>query len=451
MTHTVRPIPEFDGIHEVWPRADKHLRGVGRPGLPGDDPFYRPPAGVDGLAAGTVLRSRAVEVALFGVVPQKVSAWQLLYRTSDLHGTPRVAVTTVLLPWDADPTVARPLLSYQCAIDAVAAQCFPSYALRRGARALGAVPQWELLLLAGVFARGWAVSIPDHEGTDGHWGAPREPGYCTLDGIRAALSFDPLGLEASTPVGLWGYSGGGLATSWAAEMAPDYAPELNLVGAALGSPIGDPASAFTRLNATLHAGLPALFVAGLRRIYPELDRTIRRHVNADGLALLASIEQMTTLAAVVRLARHDLDRHTDIPLADFLAQPEILAVFDDIQPGNQAPSAPLLVVQAVHDQIISIDDVDGQVHRYVTAGAHVTYRRDRLSEHLSLHPLAAPVTLHWLSDRFAGKPLPDPDIKTVWAVALSVAAVRGLLRLTWHAGKALLGRPLRSQAPLNGR
>jgi len=71
-----------------------------------------------------------------------------------------------------------------------------SSANSRGARALGAVPQWELLLLAGVFARDWPISIPDHEGTDGHWGAPREPGYCTLDGIRAALSFDPLRLEA---------------------------------------------------------------------------------------------------------------------------------------------------------------------------------------------------------------------------------------------------------------
>ena len=412
--------------------------------MPGDDPFYRAPAGIAHLALGTVLRSRAVEVALFGVVPQKVSAWQLLYRTTDLHGAPQVAVTTVLLPWDTDPTAARPLLSYQCAIDAVAARCFPSYALRRGARALGAVPPWELLLLAGVLARGWAVSIPDHEGTDGHWGAPREPGYCTLDGIRAALNFAPLGLEASIPVGLWGYSGGGLATSWAAEMAAEYAPELNLVGAALGSPVGDPASAFTRLNATLHAGLPALFVAGLRRVYPELERTTRRHVNADGLARLASIEQMTTTAAVVRLARHDLDKYTDIPLADLLAQPEMLRVFDDIQPGQHAPSAPLFVVQAVHDEIINIDDVDGQVQRYVTAGAHVTYRRDRLSEHLSLHPLATPVTLNWLADRFAGKALPEPDTRTVWSVALSAVALRGLLGLTWQAGKVLLGRPLRA-------
>lgn len=119
------------GLVDSEPRVHT-MPGTGKPLLPGDDPFYRAPAGIDHLALGTVLRSRAVEVALFGVVPQKVSAWQLLYRTNDLHGAPQVAVTTVLLPWDADPTAARPLLSYQCAIDAVAARCFPSYALRRG-------------------------------------------------------------------------------------------------------------------------------------------------------------------------------------------------------------------------------------------------------------------------------------------------------------------------------
>ncbi len=28
MKQTVRLLPEFDNIHEVWPRADKHLRGT---------------------------------------------------------------------------------------------------------------------------------------------------------------------------------------------------------------------------------------------------------------------------------------------------------------------------------------------------------------------------------------------------------------------------------------
>ena len=57
------------------------------------------------------------------------TATQLLYRSTDLHGEPEVAVTTVLVPEQRDPDIPCPVLSYQCAIDAVAPRCFPSYAL----------------------------------------------------------------------------------------------------------------------------------------------------------------------------------------------------------------------------------------------------------------------------------------------------------------------------------
>lgn len=408
---------------------------------PSDDPFYAPPQGFELTSPGTVLRHREVEVALYGAIPQQVDAWQLLYRTTDLNGRAEVSVTTVLMQRGAVAESPR-LLSYQCAIDAVSATCFPSYALQRGAKAWGAVPQFEFVLVLHALRRGWVISIPDHEGPDGHWGSPREPGFCTLDGVRAALRFSPLGLTDDTRVGLWGYSGGGLATSWAAEMAPEYAPELELVGAALGSPVGDPASAFTRLNATFHAGLPALVVEGLRRTYPDLDRVVRAHVNADGLELLESINSLTTVSAVRKLAKHDLDKYIDIPLADLLAKPEILEVFESIQPGRTAPSVPMLVVQAVHDQIIAVDDVDGQVDRYLDDGVHVTYLRDRLSEHLSLHPLSAPLTLEWLQDRYDGRPVPPAGVTTVWSTAFSVGAVRDLVALAWSTTLAVLGRRL---------
>jgi alpha-beta hydrolase superfamily lysophospholipase len=411
---------------EQWPSCEDATR-------PENDPFYAAPEGYEAALPGTILKVRPVEVAMFGRVRQRVDAWQLLYRTADLGGLPQASVTTVLRPHDGEPV----LLSYQCAIDGVASSCFPSYALRRGSKALGAVPQFEFLLVLHALRRGWTISIPDHEGPDGHWGSPQEPGFCTLDAIRAALSFESLELHESTPVALWGYSGGGLATSWAAEMAPEYAPELELVGAALGSPVGDPGSAFTRLNATLHAALPTLVVAGLRRTYPDLDRVVRQYVNEDGMRILDSVESMTTVRAVRRLARHDLDNYIDIPLADLLALPEIVQVFQDIQPGRIAPLVPLLVVQAVHDQIIAVDDVDGQVDRYLEAGAHVTYLRDRLSEHLSLHPLSAPLTLDWLADRFAGLPVAESGTTTVWSTAFSFAAVRGLMSLTWTTVRAL--------------
>lgn len=49
---------------------------------------------------------------------------------------------------------------------------------------------------------------------------------------------------------------------------PHYAPELPIVGAVLGSPVGDPGEAFIKLNGGSFAGPPALVVAGLCQAYP---------------------------------------------------------------------------------------------------------------------------------------------------------------------------------------
>lgn len=99
-----------------------------RPLLPSDDPFYFPPAGYQHAVPGTVLRSRDVELAFMGLIPQPVTATQLLYRTTNMYGNPEATVTTVIVPAELAPGQTCPLLSYQCAIDAMSSRCFPSYA-----------------------------------------------------------------------------------------------------------------------------------------------------------------------------------------------------------------------------------------------------------------------------------------------------------------------------------
>ena len=173
----------------------------------------------------------------------------------------------------------------------------------------GAVAQFEFLLIAAALAEGWAVSVPDHEGRTGMWGAPFEPGYHVLDGLRAALNSERLGLSPDAPIGLWGYSGGGLASAWAAEMSGAYAPELNIVGAVLGSPVGDLGHTFRRLNGTFMSGLPALVVAALADIYPELNRIIQEHATEEGKVLLQRLHKMTTAEAVIRMAKQGHGRH----------------------------------------------------------------------------------------------------------------------------------------------
>jgi len=428
------------GAQWIGQPPHEELQRKVRPLLPSDDPFYQPPLGYQHAEPGTVLRSRDVELAFLGLIPQPVKAVQLLYRTMDMNGIPEAAATTVIVPAELAPERPCPLLSYQCAIDAMSSRCFPSYALRRKAKALGSIGQFELFLILAAVAEGWAVSVPDHEGLRGLWGAPFEPGYRVLDGIRAALSCERLGLSAGAPIGLWGYSGGGLASAWAAEMCGAYAPELDIVGAVLGSPVGDLGHTFRRLNGSFLAELPALVVAALAHIYPDLDRVIKEHTNEEGRALLESLEKMTTVEAVLRMAGKNMGDYLDEPLEDILSTPEVAYVFDNIKLGAAVPTPPVLIVQAVHDYLIDVNDIDALADAYSAGGARVTYHRDAFNEHMLLHPLSAPMTLRWLTDRFDRRPLTEHLIRTTWPTMFHPMTYVGMARLAKIAAKVLTGR-----------
>ncbi|HVQ98712.1 MAG TPA: lipase family protein [Mycobacterium sp.] len=420
--------------------AHQELRRRARPLLPGKDQFYVPPTGYQQAPPGEVLRSRDVELAFLGLVPQRLTATQLLYRSTNLRGEPEAAVTTVLVPRQRDPNNPCPVVSYQCAIDAVAERCFPSYALRRGAKAVGALAQLELLLIAALLAEGWAVSVPDHEGCQGMWGAPHEPGYRILDGLRAALSCERLTLSPAAPVGLWGYSGGGFASAWAAELSAGYAPELNIVGAVLGSPVADPGSIGRRLNNTFWAGLPGLVIAALAQIYPEIERIVEQHATPDGKALLAKLSKMTTAAAVFGLRNTDINDYMDMTMDEIWELPEVQHILEAMKLGSAGPTAPVLIVQAVNDKVIDVAAIDELVEKYRAAGTSVTYHRDRFSEHLLLHTLSAPMTLRWLRDRFAGRPLSTHLARTTWPTMFNPSTYRGLLRLAAITTKVATGR-----------
>jgi acetyl esterase/lipase len=277
------------------------------------------------------------------------------------------------------------------------------------------------------------------------WGAPYEPGYCVLDGVRAALRSQRLELSrparrGSAPVALWGYSGGGLASAWAAEISAGYAPELDIVGAVLGSPVGDLGHTFRRLNGSVLSGLPALVVAALARTYPELDRVIKEHTNEAGRTLLCQLEKMTTVGAVIRMARKNMGDFLDRPLDEVLAMPEVRYVFEATKLGTAVPAPPVLIVQAVHDYLIDVDDIDKLADAYSAGGANVTYHRDAFCEHLLLHPLSAPMALRWLQDRFAGRPLTDHLVRTKWPTIFNPATYVGMARLAAIAATVITGR-----------
>ncbi|MDF0587188.1 lipase family protein [Tsukamurella sp. 8F] len=409
----------------------------------GSDPFFDAPAGFEESAEGTLLRYRDITIGFLGRIKQRVRATQLLYRSTNLRGEPEVTATTVVTRAKGAAPGA-PLVSYQCAIDSLAPDTFPSYVLQHGAQARGtSFPQIEWVFIAAAVARGWAVSIPDHGGQPGRWGIPREPGYMVLDGLRACLQYEPLGLASDTRVGVWGYSGGGLATAWAAEMQPTYAPEINLVAGAMGAPVSDPGSTFVYLNETLFTGLPTLVIAALAREYPSLQKVLADHVDEKGRKVFyEDAPRWTPEQAIRRMAHKDLAYYADRPFPEMAQLPALLELFDDIRPGQQVPSVPMLVVQSTRDQIVPVADATAHVGRYATGGTHVTYVTDDWSDHFSLHFLSAPMLFGWLADRLDGRPVTPAGHRPRKTIMASGAQLARTARLFGVAARVCLGRGL---------
>ena len=195
------------------------------PPLPSADPFYRYSGSLAAQRPGAILRVRRVALVLDGV-SFPVTSTQVLFRSTGEDGQPIAGVTTVLHPGGM-PTR---LISFHMAYDALGSRCDPSYTLQGNHPSAAA--RAEQIVIAGYLARGFVVSVPDYEGLQQEWTIGRQSGQLALDGIRAALQLSRL--TARAPVGMLGYSGGSVPTEFGAELAPSYAPELSIVGAAAG-------------------------------------------------------------------------------------------------------------------------------------------------------------------------------------------------------------------------
>lgn len=360
---------------------------------PDEDPFYDAPRGLKSERPGTILRSRAVQITGLGI-PLPFRSWQLLYRSSDSKGRPVAIVGTLVVPL-TPYAGARPLISYQMAIDSLAPECNPSYTMRTGT-------QKETATAALGLLRGWAVMVPDFEGPRDAYGAGPMAGHATLDGIRAAHRFKPAGLAGrSTPTGMVGYSGGGQATAWAAELAPSYAPELRLAGVAEGGVPPDLVPVARQVDGGPFAGAYFGVSVGLDREFKELR--LRRLLNDRGKQLVKRIsEQCAELVTDYPFQR--ISDYTEVE--DPLEVPRVRRVIAKNRLGKDTPTAPLYVWHTALDELIPVAGPDGLVDEYCREGAQVFYERSALGEHVTYAIIGAPGALQYLAERFAGRPVP---------------------------------------------
>nr|WP_256668561.1 lipase family protein [Nocardia cyriacigeorgica] len=366
---------------------------------PDPDPFYAEPPGLADKQPGDVLAVRQMPpLAIFPDATVTV----VRFRSTNSTGKPIAATTTVLTP--RAHRKDGPLLSMQHIINALGAQCSVSRVLYTTDPDLMVreAPAWNMLL-----QRGWSVALPDHLGPQFAYGAAKLGGLVTLDGIRAVKQVRELEVEHS-PVSMVGYSGGGMATAWAAALQPSYAPELKIAGAAMGGVPMNLVKMLEGLGLGSHPvfGLALAAGLGLEREYPNRF-PLSEQLNARGLAARAAIANSCTNGILTTGAGHgalDFAKTTsmiDDPRARGVVEENSLELYDG------APTMPVFEWHSPIDGLVPVDSIVNTNRRWCASGTKVQAETVAVPDHLTAAVLGLPAALVWIDARFRGEPAPS--------------------------------------------
>ncbi|MFD9548777.1 lipase family protein [Nocardia salmonicida] len=351
--------------------------------------FYTPPDQIP-QEPGAIIKTQPMTLY---VTPPTEQGWpgraQHVMYTSRLQDGSPVAVSGTYIeptgPWQgAGP---RPTVVIGPGTSGQADRCAMSVAFSTGmavsTQPLGVSANQELpssVVWSGLGAR---VLVTDYIGlgTPGmHTYANRfDSGHAILDGVRAANNLGGVGPE--TPTVLWGYSQGGGATAAAAEMAPAYAPELNLKGTWAGGPVADLTAILDKIDGALIGGAIGFAVNGMLARYPELHRAVDRVTSQAGRDMLETLSN-SCIADVITY--HPFLKTSSLtndgrPLSAHLGElPEAAPVLAELRIGNSTPATPVLITSGLNDDTVPYGQARRLAEDWCGKGATVTFRTNDL-------------------------------------------------------------------------
>lgn len=339
---------------------------------PSMDPWYTAPPNYENAAPGTILRLRAARGNFTGLTANSSAAYNILYRTTNSRYMPAWAVTTLILPKNGGHN--NKLLSYQIPYDSADVNASPSYTLYT-------TPYADI---SAALGRGWYVNVPDYEGPLASFTAGVQSGHATLDSIRAVLS-SGFGLAHETRYAMWGYSGGALASEWAAELQVQYAPELDFAGAALGGLTPNVTSVLESVDGTFEAGLIPSGILGLASQWPQLAKFLMENLKTTGMYNATSFNEARNYTLIESIGAFLNQNITDYFKGGLntLSMPVPLQVInsDGIMGYHGVPQMPVFAYKAIKDEVSPIADTDELVARYCKVGARIKYQRNTIGSH----------------------------------------------------------------------
>ncbi|MGH3311666.1 MAG: lipase family protein [Streptomyces sp.] len=346
---------------------------------------------------GDVISAEPTEFRLPLGVPTPTHAWKITYASTNAHGEPNTVSGTVLIPMGGHDG-PRPLVTYAVGTVGIGDQCAPSANFPKGQAV-------EAALIEGALLRGWAVAVTDYEGlgTPGvhTYTVGRAAGTAVLDAARAAQRLPEAqrkGVTQESPVGIMGYSQGGQASGWAAELHSSYAPELKVKGTASGGVPADLPKVADYNDGDAEAGLVLMSAVGHDAAFPELG--LDSYLNDEGLRIAGIMREGCVAENSEAGANKKIE---DVTVRNPLDQPDWQQRINADKLGTKAPGHPVYLYHGQSDEIIPYEVGQQLRADWCAKGNTVKWKSYPLAPHAATAALASIPAMNWLSDRFKGK------------------------------------------------
>jgi len=362
-------------------------------------PFYSPPNPVAPDGAGTIIRSEVLETA-----PPGSTGWRVLYRSTGLDDEPIAVSGTVFAPTGTPPAGGWPVVAWAHPTTGVASRCAPSIGADGGA---GAIPG-----LADLLQAGYVVTATDYPGLGTPGPHPylvgESEGRAVLDSVRAARQLE--GLSARRDVALWGHSQGGHAVLFAGQLAPTYAPELDVIGVAAAAPATELAELLRRdIGGVSGNVLASMALTSWSQVYADRGASLDAVVETTAMPLVDLISDNC-----IETTGQDL---IDLPAAELLqvrflevdpwSIPPWDTVLSENTPGAERLTMPVLIAQGTADTVVWPGVTADWVAAQCRTGVTIDERLYEGRTHTEITQASAGDVRAWIDDRFDGRRAPS--------------------------------------------
>jgi Secretory lipase len=358
---------------------------------------------------GTLVKAEPIADA-----PADVNMYRIMYQSTDLEGNAIPVTALYVAPSGPAPTGGFPLVGFAHGTTGIGQMCGISQT-----PLIEQTPGYSAWIphIQPLVEQGWAVVATDYSGM----GAPGPSSYLVgpleargiLDSMRAVIAPSPqtgdIAVNASQ-LGIYGKSQGGEAAMAALELAPSYAPDLQIAGGAILAPGFTPAiqgvldAVASNPTSTAQNMFVLLIAQSYAENYPDL-------VDLDDILTPLGQEKAKLLATT---CGSDLaDQVSDVPLSQLLNTPlatGLVTALSEAMPGTQRLEMPIVVVQGLKDKTILPQFTHAQVMSQCALGSTVFYVRYPDDDHPSINYQARvndPSVLDWMTARWEGKPAPS--------------------------------------------